>query len=329
MAPGKNICWFAFCLAASVLPCFAQAPIGTKDGVFWEVRQRQQAGAAAQMVLARDPLTIVVLREEGFRWKVWREPEFLSDTAPLLSSEWLDKVRDGTPMPDFRGKAEDEKRPDQIAIYKIWMQAIVHANNAPLDAFAKSAEENSHVTFAHLYNNPEEYRGKVIPIKGRLVRLRKYEATWANKEGVPFVYEGWIFGPTPGSNPFNVVFPILPDGLKEAEKMDREVSFNGYFIKKLQYPAADRSKYLETPVLIGPTVTLVQKSEPPAVSTSLPMTVIVWLVALIVAVAIGLVFISWYFHRGDKALQQRLARMQTASEEFPLPDEISDKENGI
>src|SRR5262245_60151101 len=76
--------------------------------VFWEVRQRQEAGAAAQLVLVRDPLTLAALRELGFRWKVWREPEFLGATAPALSTEWLDELRDGTPTPVLRGKADDE-----------------------------------------------------------------------------------------------------------------------------------------------------------------------------------------------------------------------------
>ena len=179
MAPASKIDWLIFGLLFCVLPCLAQTPADA----FWEVRQRQNAAAAAQLILARDPLTVVVLREVGFRSKVWNEPDFIATTAPPLNPEWLDKIRDGTPMPDFRGKAEDEKKPDQIAIYKTWLDAMVNAFNTPVDAFAKSAEENSHVTFAHLYNNPALYRGKVIPITGRLARLRKYEASWATQGG--------------------------------------------------------------------------------------------------------------------------------------------------
>ncbi len=63
------------------------------------------------------------------------------------------------------------------------------------------------MTFAHLWNTPERYRGKVIPIQGRLARLRKNDATLAaQKQGVRYVYEGWIFGPTEHSRPFWVVY---------------------------------------------------------------------------------------------------------------------------
>src|SRR5207253_130424 len=75
----------------------------SKNDVFWEVRQRQQIGAAAQMVLAGNPLVTLVLRAEGLRWKVWWKPEYISDAAPALNPDWLDLVRDGTPMPNFRG----------------------------------------------------------------------------------------------------------------------------------------------------------------------------------------------------------------------------------
>ena len=98
---------FGLALLASFWPCFAdgqkQATYPPGD-VFWEVRQRQEAGAAAQLVLATDPVAATLLREAGFRWKVWREPEFLASTAPALSSRWLDELRDGTRRPTCPAK---------------------------------------------------------------------------------------------------------------------------------------------------------------------------------------------------------------------------------
>jgi hypothetical protein len=308
------------------LPCLAQDK-ANKEDEFWEVRQRQEAGAAAQIVLARNPFSAAILRNEGLRFKVWTEPEFLSDTAPALNEDWLDAIRDGTPMPDVRAKAKDEIRKDQMAALRLWSQAVIIANNTPEDAFAKSAQENAYVTFGHLWNDPGKYRGKVIPIKGRLKRLRKYEATReAQKEGVKFVYEGWVFGPTRGSHPYCIVFPVLPDGLQEAEEMNRAVSFNGYFIKKLKYPAADKSMYLETPLLIGPTVTLTKEAVAPLAESSIPMTVVVWVVVLLIVVSVGLGLLSWHFRRGDLALKKRLADMQ-ASRAMALQDHDCDHDD--
>jgi hypothetical protein len=316
MAPGKAALWTALGLAllAGLCPCLAENPKEHADnpaaGVFWEVRQRQEAGAAAQLILAGDPLAALFVREVGFRWKVWREPEFLGDTAPALNSQWLDELRDGTASPDLRGKADDEIRQDQLAYVKTLTQAIVFANEAPVDAFAKSAEANAHVTFGDLWAEPGLYRGKVIPITGRLARLRKKNApVEAQRKGVSSVYEGWIFGPTRGSHPFWVLFTTLPDGVNVAEKMNRQVTFNGYFLKKMPYPAADGSKLLQAPLLVGPTVTLVNEPLPPP-STSISAAVVACVVVVIAAVSIGLVVLSWYFHRGDQALKNRLARLQ-------------------
>jgi len=311
IAPGKAAWWSILALVAGSFGARAQEQGESKDDLFWEVRQRQEAGSAAQLVLARNPWTIAVLRGEGLRWKVWREPEFVGDTVPALNPDWLDLVRDGTGMPNFRGVAEDEKRPDQIAIYNVWSEAVVNAFRTPADAFAKSAEENAHVTFAHLWSSPDQYRGKVVSIKGRLVRVRKYEATLAaQKVGVKYVYDGWIQGPTRGSYPFWVVFTNLPEGLKEAEEMNREVTFSGYFLKKMKYVAGDGSKFLQTPFLVGPTVILAREAPPAPPTTPISMTVVASVVVVIVAVSIGLVLLSWYFHRGDQALRKRLAQMQ-------------------
>ena len=336
MLPSKTTCLIATALIASVSPAHAQQK---NDETFWETRPRQEAAAAAQMVLADNPLTALVLRSEGLRWKVWSEPEFLGDAVPALDADLLDLVRDGTAMPDFRSMAPDEKRADQIAIYKIWTQAVVNAFTTPADAFSKSAAENSHVTFAHLWNTPERYRGKVIPIQGRLARLRKNDATLAaQKQGVRYVYEGWIFGPTERSRPFWVLFPNLPDGLKEAETMDRKVSFNGYFIKRMPYPSADGTHMLEAPMLIGPTLVLAKELPAASPAPPLSMAMVAGVMIVIAAAGVGLVLLSWYFHRGDQAMRQRLARLQadhtanlfdhadTEETDFPSRDEFPSRD---
>jgi len=289
-------------------------------GSFWDARSRQEAASAAQLVLACDPITAAILRHEGLRWKVWREPEFASDFAPELNAAWLEDLRDGMATPDVRGKTDDDLRKDQRAYVHVFSQAIVFANEVPADVFAKSATDNEHVTFAHLWRDSERYRGKVIPINGRLVRLRKLDAPKeALARGVPFVYEGWIQGPTRDSYPFWVIFPILPEGLKEAEKMDREVSFNGYFLVKMTYKAAN-SKSLQTPLLVGPTVLL--KDTPIAVPVSSPisLSVIAVVLGVVTCAAASVVLLSWYFRRGDRALQERLEQLQK-QRTVALPDQ--------
>jgi hypothetical protein len=141
----------------------------------------------------------------------------------------------------------------------------------------------------------------------------------AREKGVTAVYEGWIFGPTRHSHPFWVLFTTLPDGLQIAEEMDRKVSFVGYFLKKMKYPAGDGSKFLEAPLFVGPTVTLVQVAAPPP-STPVSVTAIVCVVVVIVAVAIGLALVGWYFRRGDEAVRKHLATLEAERAPILLDD---------
>ncbi len=261
-----------------------------------------------------------MLRHYGRRWKVWREPEFSGDTAPELNAAWLDELRDGMAAPDVRGKTLDELRKDQRAYIQLFSQAIIFANETPSDAFAKSATENDHVTFGHLWRDPDRFRGKVVPVQGRLARLRKLDAPKeARDNGVSFVYEGWIQSPTRDSYPFWVVFPILPEGLKEAEKMDREVTFNGYFLLKMAYKAAN-DKVLQTPLLVGPTVFVKDNSTAAPATSPVSLPVIVLVLAIVAVAAAGVVLLGYYFRRGDRALQQRLNELQKRRT-MALPDQ--------
>lgn len=304
-------------------------PPRTAEEIFWEVRQRAAAAAAAQLVMERNPFAQVFLRIQYHREQVWPEAGFIGDEAPELDNELLGLVRDGTPMPKVVGKLPDELRRDQMAIYRLYNQALIHSFNAPLKVFIKSAQENKHVTFAHLWSEPDFYRGKVIPVQGRLKRLRQHEATdRARSEGVQTVYEGWIFGPTRGSTPFWVMFTILPDGLQPAEDMDRHVEFYGYFLKKMRYPTSDKKGIVEAPFLIGPTVIL---TTPPAAapaeqSGSVPIHLFFVAVGLVGSVTAVLVFLSWWFKRGDRVMQDKLLKMRLEQAQQMVEDASAGEE---
>ncbi|MCI0380373.1 MAG: hypothetical protein L0215_22540 [Gemmataceae bacterium] len=305
-AKHRTMCWIV--LATAVASGTGQDP-QDRELAFWGVRQRQQAGAAAQLVAAHNPLTAATLRWAAHEKLIWNELEFVADTAPALDAKWLEFVRDGTPMPDLRGKAPDEIRKDQLAAYKSFNDAVIKSFRIPLDAFTKSAQENSHVTFAHLWNKPDDYRGKVVALEGRLVRVRRWEATQeAQAEGVKYVYEGWVFGPTRGSHPYWIVFTVLPDGLKESEKMDRYVTFYGYFLKNVKYKSESGER--DTPLLVGPTVILTKAPDTGASSTAFPIEMLFGAVGLIAVVTIGFLILSWYLRRGDRALDRKLKEMQ-------------------
>jgi hypothetical protein len=286
---------------------FAQEQPASSNDEFWEVRQRLQAGAAAQLVLARDPVTAAILRLEGNRFVVWGLES--DNVAPPLDSHWLAQVRDKTPMPDLRAKHQDEIRKQDLAAYLVFNQAVVQSFQTPTEAFVKSAKENAHVTFGHLWTDPARYRGRVIPIEGLLKRLRRIPATKPlQNEGISEVYEGWVYGPTRGSTPFCIIFTTLPEGVKPAEDLSLRVSFCGYFLKKMRYRAVDGDR--ETPLLIGPTIYLPKDDSAP--SGPISRTAILAVVAVLATVVAAMLSISWWYKRGDQRINRKMLEMQSA-----------------
>jgi hypothetical protein len=320
MAPGKLTMLILMALAAAVSATpalvapalFAQqpAPEITKEEEFWFSTPRRRAAVAAQLVLAQDPALLAVLRHKTLTELVWGEFDVIGDAAPPLNPELLDLIHDGRPLPDLRAKEDKEIRKVDRATYHAYNQALVNGFRYPLEAFKKSAKDHEHLKFAHLWNEPDLHRGKVVTVEGRLARLRKFEAPReAQQNGVKWLYEGWLFAQPRGSHPFCIVFPVLPDALAVAEKMDRRVTFHGYFLMRYKYRAQKGD--LETPLLIGPTVVLARSDAAPGDdSTPFPVFALVLVGIILAGIVVGMMIISWWFRRGDTRIQSRLADLQ-------------------
>jgi hypothetical protein len=172
-------------------------------------------------------------------------------------------------------------------------------------------EEHRFITFDHLWRNPDMYRGWIVPVKGRMIRLRKWEAPrLAQENGVKYFWEGWVVGPTAKRNPYCIVFVTLPEGLKEAEKMDQPIRFYGYYIKRFRYDAEDAKR--ETHLLVGPTVIL--DKAPPAAE---PANTGIFSQHVLLATAAGcfgitmlIVGLTLWFRRGDRKVHSRLASLR-------------------
>ncbi len=282
-------------------------PDAEKDKFWFE---HARPAAAAQLVGGGwHPLTALTLRIVGKRLVVWGEDEFTDDEAPALNKEWLlsARQRDSQPIPKSPARAKADK--DFLNLYN---EALVNAFQVPLDAFKKSAKANQHVTFAHMYGEPWKYRGKVIPIKGHLQLLRKYDVpVGAENKGFTDIYEGWIRGPTYGAHPLTVIFPVLPDGLQPAEKMNRWVEFYGYLISRYRYKSAEE-KERDTLLLIGPTVIPSPAPRPSRQEEVITPAILYGLVGFILAVVVAIVGLNLWFRRGDRRIRAHLDQLQAA-----------------
>ena len=301
-------------------PVRAQKVTKVRDPLeFWFDPRRAQPAAAVELVAAQDPFTIVALRLRGHSLVVWGEPEFAAEEAPDLNRHWLTSAadRDGKPMPDFRGKAPDEIPQADQDYYSLINQALVYSFWTSPEAFARSAKGNENVTFSHMYNEIWKYRGKVVPVKGHLKRLYERDVPKATREafGIKSMYEGWIAMPTYGTHPICVWFPILPEGLKPAEKMNTWVEFNGYVINLYRYTTGEKNAKgqnltRKTPLLIGPTVKLAQAPPPEPAGSIITPALLYGFLGFVCVVALLVFCLHMWFRKGDQRIRDRLAQLQ-------------------
>jgi hypothetical protein len=320
MLSGKRAAW----LLAVTLACFtapwwtsAQQPDGkegpipaqNKDDDFWFSRVRRKPAAAAQMVLARNPLTLAAMRFKSIEELVWEADEFASEFAPPLNPDWLEDIADSRPLPDLRGKAADELPKSALPTYHVMCQALIYSFQYPAEAFKKSARDNDFIKFPHLWGESKIHRGKVIPIEGRLVRIRKRESPWPAKQaGATHYYEGWVFGDTQRAHPYCAIFTVLPEGFEVTEKVNRRVKFNGYYMGRFTFRVPDKD--LDIPLLIGPTIYGVGTVEPALDDTPFSLVVLIGVVALLTGLVAVICGISWWFRKGDRAIQAQLTARQ-------------------
>ncbi len=271
--------------------------------------------AAAQLVGVQEPFSVVALRQLGKERAVWGpEAQPLAEQAPPLHPDWLDLIRDNTPAPRLDKRLPDEWTNQEIAYLKLFAQGLANTRFTPPEVFVESAEENKHITWAHLFNNSNLHRGKIIPVKGMLVRLRKAEAPYAAKPLIKHYYEGWVQMETEGSNPVCVIFAQKPEGVPLQEDGLREnIRFNGYYIKRYLYISGKGPR--NTLLFMAPTFETTDSSPlpPPSRDLGIPGVLtggIIILLGVVVVVFLSLFAINFWFRRDDAKVRARIAAIQ-------------------
>jgi hypothetical protein len=188
--------------------------------------------------------------------------------------------------------------------FQAYHYSLIKAHTIPESVLARDARHD--LTYAHLFEEPAKYRGQLIHLEGRLKRLRRFDATSsAARQGVPTLFEGWIYDELYYYNPFCVIVSELPSSVQIGEKIEYPVAFNGYFFKRYRYKAADG--WREAPLLIGRTLHL---TEPiPNVAggdISLPHSLLVAFISVVAVTLFLGVGLLWWFRQGDRQVRSRL-----------------------
>jgi hypothetical protein len=216
-------------------------------------------------------------------------------------------IRDGTSMAD--GTLE--------AVY--FPQILLQAYYTSQAALRKAARTD--LTYAQIFAEPKKYRGQVVHIDGKLRMLARLDPSdEAKANGVSDQYEAWILNEGAGQL-FVFVFTQLPPSLRpylgeagknkiKDNKLDVQVSGDGYFYKKFRYKALDSKANTarDAPVFIGHT--LVDHTPPggPAPEEADEwgnhlMAVFLGIVGFAVVVVVGM---TWWFRRSDRQVRGRV-----------------------
>lgn len=90
--------------------------------------------------------------------------------------------------------------------------------------------------YVDLFQNPTEYRGRPVSLRGTIRRLTKYDPG-KNSQGISEVYEGWVYTADSNSNPAVIIFTTKPAELALGSDTTDEIGVTGYFFKQYGYEA--------------------------------------------------------------------------------------------
>jgi hypothetical protein len=226
----------------------------------------------------------------------------LSNRAPVIEKEILDRVRDNRPMP---------KLPADASEGLAYCHMLSKADQTSPQAFARSV--NPKIGYKSLRVDPAKHRGQVVHFSGQMIRLTRLEPPDTRlTEGIENLYEGWIYDTQRygAEAPICVVFTHLPKGMVEGEKVDYEVSVDGYFYKLWLYKAGDtikKNEFRVAPVIISNTVK--PETEPATDDgASNPSQLLLWaFFAFAVALAVIFIGVTVWLKRGDNQVSARIA----------------------
>jgi hypothetical protein len=290
----------------------------------------------ARMLLSDHPfLKAIDPGVNGVKW------QFEFDEPLPLPRYWLMRIKDRQPLPDVRGT--NLKGDEDLAWYYAFSKALQYSSrdDMDLDKFKKGAEPNLRVLSVHLTKQPEEHRGKIITVRGELLVVREEAPPRRAGADLKNIYTAYIAGPTQGASPFAVAFTELPQEIKDMprhqwEKPNLEVTFHGYFLSLIRFPADKGSKSRDdviSPYLVGRSLIVEGKAKttaPPIVEMSYSYSLIVSALAGILAVVLLGAALNVWLRRGDRRTQARLAQVRDRHNPFNLePAEPEPQSDGI
>jgi hypothetical protein len=163
---------------------------------------------------------------------------------PGVDPELLAEVRDDTV---FRG-----------AEHQVFFHLLnVLKESDPAELIAAS---RGNTAFVQLYQQPDHYRGKLVTVRGTLVRSFLLPAP-KNDHGIKEYYQTWVRPHDNLANPLVIYTLEMPEGLPSGMNLSEQIECTGFFYKRWAYKAADTIR--TAPLLLVRTVEWKRPVVPP------------------------------------------------------------------
>ncbi|QDU59657.1 hypothetical protein Pan216_04880 [Planctomycetes bacterium Pan216] len=232
-----------------------------------------------------------------------------------VNKVYLDEVEDEVDEPTSgsqkrkltRAQLRERKRKSTPALF----QLLCVASTTPPKVLAGKVRRDIFIT--NFYKDPDAYRGTPIHVVGALRRLEieAEDLEFKNPYGLDKFYRAWIFVDDIDV-PIVGLFTQLPEGIEPGLDVSERVSFDGMFLKLMEFKAADGSWYA-TPMLIGNSFKVIQPPEE-KISTD----IIIFIAVLLSLIGVGLVAF-WYITKRDEQFSAELRSTATETPDFSAP----------
>jgi hypothetical protein len=225
--------------------------------------------------------------------------------------QMLDRVVDGRTI-----QSSDVNFDEHQAFELLLLRA--HDAGATLAKFVRRD-----LLYANLMQESKLHRGAIVHIRGVLHDLRAWNDENLRQQGIDKYYEGWI---ADGGHLYCVFITELPPGLEVGEKKNTPVSFDGYFFKRMRYSTNRTDKkgrpvMEQAPALIGATLRLPAAPAAPADEADPFTSNFVLTLGGLIGGTVGLiVLLTWWFRRGDRRVESRVAAVRHANVVLPSED---------
>ncbi len=172
------------------------------------------------------------------------------------------------------------------------------------DPAAIESAARSDIAVPLLLNNPADYRGELVRLKGQCRRHLRHKAE-DNPYGIVEVSEVWVFNPSMGPRGSVVVMAEPPAGIPIGESINVPIEIAGYFLGIWRHETKAENKVSQSPILMAHRV--VPDSTEPTQAYKPPHIPMVIGLPLAILLIGGLVYhFLWIIRVDEQQTEQRI-----------------------